>query len=49
MALEKRNKTSHTYHEDVAEEIFFKLEDFIPIIEKILILFEGKNVPQILY
>ena len=34
--IDSRNKTSHTYHEEIAEEIFLELKDYIPLIEKVL-------------
>ena len=34
--IDDRNKTSHTYHEEVAEEIFENLKDYLPLMEKVL-------------
>ncbi len=34
--IDSRNKTTHTYHEDIAEEIFHSLKKYIPLIEKVL-------------
>ena len=33
--IDDRNMTSHTYHEEVAEEIFKDLHIYLPIIEKV--------------
>ena len=34
--IDSRNLTSHTYREEVAERIFFKLSEYIKILEKVL-------------
>jgi len=34
--IDSRNKTSHTYHEEIAEEIFFSIKGYIPVMKKIL-------------
>ena len=39
--IDDRNLTSHTYHEEVAEEIFSNLRDYVGIMEKILLILEG--------
>lgn|SRR5690606_3097818 len=36
-----RNKTSHSYDEDVAQEVFDVLEDFIPELEKLITNLSG--------
>ncbi len=35
-------KTSHTYHEEVAEEIFNNLGGYLPLMEKTLKVLETK-------
>ena len=35
-AIDDRNKTSHTYHEEVAEEIFSHIGEYITLFEKVL-------------
>lgn len=37
-----RNLTSHTYHEEVAEEIFNKLKTYIILLEKTLEILREK-------
>jgi nucleotidyltransferase substrate binding protein (TIGR01987 family) len=34
--INSKNKTPHTYHEEIAEEIFSQLTDYIPLIKKVL-------------
>ena len=40
--IDYRNLTSHTYHEEVAEEIFNKLDAYIVLLEKISEILEEK-------
>lgn len=41
--IDSRNKTSHTYHEEIAEEIFLELKEYIPLIEKVLNIISSKR------
>ncbi len=34
--IDDRNLTSHTYHEEVAEEIFYNLKDYLDVMKKVL-------------
>ena len=38
--VDDRNKTSHTYHEEVAEEIFQHVGEYLPLMEKVLQIVE---------
>jgi len=40
-AIDDRNRTSHTYHEEVAEEIFSSIGDHLPLFEKVLKTLKG--------
>ncbi len=35
--IDDRNLTSHTYKEEIAEDIFSRFEKYIPILEKIIL------------
>ena len=39
--IDDRNLTSHTYHEEVAEEIFSNLKDYVELMKKILLIIKG--------
>ena len=39
--IDDRNSTSHTYHEEVAEEIFSNLKDYVELMKKILLILKG--------
>ena len=38
--VDDRNKTSYTYHEEVAEEIFQHVGEYLPLMEKVLQIVE---------
>ncbi|RTZ58996.1 MAG: nucleotidyltransferase [Gammaproteobacteria bacterium] len=40
-AIDDRNRTSHTYHEEVAEEIFSSIGDYLPLFERVLKTLKG--------
>ena len=39
--IDDRNLSSHTYHEEIAEEIFNNLRNYVDIMEEILIQIKG--------
>ena len=36
--VDDRNRTSHTYHEEVAQELFQNLRGYLPLMERLLLL-----------
>jgi len=44
--IDSRNKTSHTYHEEVAEEIFKELKSYIPLIQKVFNIIKNTVNPN---
>ncbi len=40
-AVDDRNRTSHTYHQEVAEEIFSHIGDYINLYQKVLKTLKG--------
>ncbi len=41
-----RNQTSHTYHEEIADEIFSRLNQYAALLNKLSIAMKEKNEPS---